>query len=147
MKETGVLTEIKGRSAVVTVQKKEECKACGLCLFKENGKAEIYADNPVNAQKGDTVTVETKESGKLLGAVLVFLVPLIFIGIAVLLNAVLIKNDIFIPIISVGLIAIYYAILAILDKKFKKSKAFYSLITEIVSKGDDNAEISKEKEK
>ena len=132
MIERGVVTEKKGNSAVVSVEKKEQCKACGMCLFKENGKAQFYADNSIGAKVGDTVTIENKDGGKLLGAILVFLVPLLILGITVLAVKLLKLNELFIPVIGIGVIAIYYAFLGIMDKKFRKIKAFTSYITEVI---------------
>ena len=35
MRETGTLVREKGKTAVVSVEKREECAKCGLCLFKD----------------------------------------------------------------------------------------------------------------
>lgn len=148
MKESGVLTGIKGKSAVVSVEKKEQCAGCGLCLFKDNGKAEFYAKNDKDAKIGDKVIIETSESGKFLGAVLAFLVPLLLIGVSVFIGLVLIKKDIWILILSAAFIAVWYGLLAILDKKIGKANAFSSKIVEIVqenqSQSDDNDKKTKE---
>ena len=138
MTERGTVTEIKGKTAVVTVTKSEQCKECGLCLFKKGGKAEFYARNLLDAKVGDDVLLDIKESGRFLGAILVFLVPLLLIGLAVLINFLFIKNDIFIPIISVGSIAVYYTILGLSDKKFRNSRAFVSDITKIIKSEDSD---------
>lgn len=133
MTERGVVTETRGNTAVVSVEKREQCKACGMCLFKDNGKAQFYADNTVGAKVGDTVVIENRESGKLLGAILVFLIPLVILGAAVLAVRLFAIDDLFIPIIGIGAIAVYYAFLALMDKKFRKIKAFTSTVAEIVN--------------
>lgn len=133
MTERGVVTEIRGNTAVVSVEKREQCKACGMCLFKDNGKAQFYADNTVGAKVGDTVLIENRESGKLLGAILVFLIPLVILGAAVLAVRLFAIDDLFIPIIGIGAIAVYYAFLAFMDKKFRKIKAFTSTVAKIVN--------------
>lgn len=134
IKDSGVITDIKGNTAVVSVDKKAECAGCGLCLFKEGtNKAEFYAKNTVGAKKGDTVVIERNENGKFLGAVLAFFVPLILIGLAVLINHLFIKKEIWILVLSVILIAVWYAILALFDKKLKNIGAFNSRIVSVVS--------------
>ena len=137
MREMGVLTEMKGNVAVVSVDKKEECVGCGLCLFKENAtKAEFYAKNIIGAKIGDKVMVERAESGRFLGAVLAFFVPLLLIGLAVLINYLFIKSEIWILVLSVLFIAAWYAVLAFLDKKLKMVGAFNSRIIAVVAPDD-----------
>ena len=139
MREIGLLTEIKGNIAVVSVDKKGECAGCGLCLFKENAqKAEFYAKNPVGAKVGDKVIVERAENGRFLGALLAFFVPLLLIGLAVLIDYLFIKKEIWILVLSVLFIAVWYLILAFLDKKLKKVGALDSRIVSVISTIDDS---------
>ena len=134
MQEKGVITEIKGGTAVISVDKKEECAGCGLCLFKDGtGKAEFYAKNNISAKVGDTVIVERSESGKFLGAILAFFIPLLLIGLAVLINYLFIKNEIWILILSAVFVAAWYAVLAFIDKKLKTVGAFNSRIVAVLS--------------
>ena len=133
MTERGVITEIKGKTAVVSVDKKAECAGCGLCLFKGGtNKAEFYAKNTVGAKIGDAVNIERSESGKFLGVILAFFVPLILIGLSVLINYLFIKNEIWILFLSVAFIAVWYAILAFSDKKLKNIGAFNSRIVSVI---------------
>ncbi|MBQ6980109.1 MAG: SoxR reducing system RseC family protein [Clostridia bacterium] len=134
MREIGILTEIKGDVAVVSVDKKEECAGCGLCLFKDNaGKTEFYAKNTVGAKIGDNVIVERAESGKFLGTILAFFIPLLLIGVAVLINYLFIKSEIWILVLSVIFVAAWYFVLSFIDKKLNKVGAFNSRIVAILS--------------
>ncbi len=58
MNEWGKVAAVKGKSAVISVQKKEECDKCGKC---RQGRGEnemvIEAKNKVGAQVGDTVEI------------------------------------------------------------------------------------------
>ena len=142
MTEKGTVTEVTKTFAVVSVDKKAECAGCGLCLFKNGAnKTEFFASNRVGAKIGDTVIVERSESGKLFGAMLAFLIPLILIGLAVGINYLFINNEIWIPILSVIFIAVWFFLLALFDKKLKFIGAFRSEITEILSNGDNGAKI------
>ena len=139
MREVGVLTEIKGGVAVVSVDKKEECAGCGLCLFKDNAnKTEFYAKNSVGAKVGDKVFVERSDSGKFLGAIMAFFIPLLLIGLSVLINYLFIKNEIWILVLSVILVAVWYVILAFLDKKLKKIGVFDSRIVSVIASPDNS---------
>ena len=134
MREQGIIIYTNGNRATVKVDKKDECSKCGMCLFPKNASSvEFSALNDIDAKSGDTVIIETLKDTKLLGAILVFLVPLVLLGVAVLLNALLIKNDIWVAVIAVGLIVGWYAILALIDKRLKKTYAFSPKIVEIVS--------------
>ncbi|MBQ9485844.1 MAG: SoxR reducing system RseC family protein [Clostridia bacterium] len=145
MTEQGVVTQIKGKFAIVSVDKKEECAGCGLCLFKDNAtKTEIYAFNVQNAREGDVVIVERSEHGKPLGSILVFLVPLLFIGIAVALNYLFLKNEIWVLALSAAFMVIWYVVLGLVDGKIKKSGAFSSEIVGIVSRAETVADAKNE---
>ena len=111
MRETGTVTKVKANRATVKVDKKDECSKCGMCLFPKGASSvEFIADNPLSADVGDTVVIERKESGKLLGAILAFLVPLILIGISVFLAYVVVKKEIWVLIFSVIFIFLWYNI-------------------------------------
>ena len=82
--------------------------------------------------KGDKVIIEKGENGKLQGALLVFLVPLLLIGLSVILGLYVIKWELSVLILSGSLIILWYIILSIIDKKLKYLNSFKSVIVEIV---------------
>ena len=140
MREVGTVTKVTKNFAVVSVDKKAECAGCGLCLFKDGAnKTEFFANNTLKAEVGNTVAVERSEKGKLYGVLLAFLVPLALIGLAVGINYLFIKSEIWIPILSVVLIASWFFVLSLLDKKFKNIGAFRSDIVEIIPKSEEIA--------
>lgn len=135
MVESGRVTAVKGETAKVKVDKKDECSKCGMCLFPQNASSiEFDAQNQIGAKMGDLVEIEKKSDGKLLGTLLAFLVPLLLIGLAVLINYLFIKKEIFILVIAIGLIAVWYIVLALIDKKIKKLERYTTVITKILEK-------------
>lgn len=133
MTEIGIVTECKGNRAKVKVEKKAECSKCGMCLFPKNASSiEFNANNDIGAKKGDTVQMSMNESSKLLGALLVFLVPLILIGLSAVITYVFIGKDIYLLAISLPLIVVWFVVLAVIDKKLGRSKNFSPKITSIV---------------
>ena len=139
MRERGVVTEIRGRTSVVAVDKKDECSRCGLCLFKEGtNKTEFYVKSEDGVSVGDTVEIERSENGKFTGVMLAFFVPLLFIGLAVAINYLFINSEIWILILSVVFIAVWYAILAFFDKRLSKSAVFNARVVSVVAKADEN---------
>ena len=132
MKEISTVKDINGEYATVYLEKKDQCSKCGMCLFPENAKGMyVQVKNAVGAKVGDKVIIETKESGKLLGIFLIFVVPLLIIGLAFMLN-VFIKNETVALIISLVGIIIWYAIVSKIDKAIRKTQKFGAEILEIV---------------
>ena len=135
MRERGVVTEIRGNTFVVSVNKKDECSRCGLCLFKDGAdKTEFYVNSEKGVSVGDTVEIERSERGRFSGVMLAFFVPLLLIGLAVAINYLFIKNEIWILVLSVFFIALWYALLAVLDKRFKTSAVFNARIVSVTDK-------------
>ncbi len=134
MTELGKVVAVKNRRATVKIDKKDECSKCGMCAFPKNASSiNVNAENTVNAKEGDDVIIERDEKGKLLGALLAFLVPLALIGICVFVGYVLIKSEIWILILSVISIVLWYTILALIDKRLATLSGFSSKIIKIVS--------------
>lgn len=132
MTEKGIVVAVDKKGATVEIAKKEECSKCGLCAFPKNAnKIKVYAENKVGAKKGDTVIIERNSGTSLLGVLLAFLVPLLLIGVAIGVNYLFIKNEIWILILSVIFIVLWYTILALIDKKLKMIKGLISVITAI----------------
>ena len=132
MTEQGVVVAVEKHGATVEIQKKDECSKCGLCAFPKNAsKIRVYAQNSVGAKKGDAVIIERSGKTSLFSVFMVFLVPLILIGLAVGVNYLAIKNEIWIPILSVLFIILWYTILALTDKKFQKLKGLTSVIVSV----------------
>ncbi len=134
MKEIGKVTEVKNNIAKVAIDKKSECDKCGMCLFPKGASSvEFDCKNPLGATLGDTVEIETERDGKLLGAILVFLVPLLLIGASALIGFLVLENELTVLLISVGLIIAWFAILSVIDKKIKKSVNFSPTIIKVIT--------------
>ncbi len=135
MNEIGIVENIENNLAKVRVDKKDECDKCGMCMFpKGASKVLIDAVNEVGAEVGDTVKIEVKPKAKTLGIILVFLVPLLLILISAFITFHLSKNEYLIALVSLLTLCFWYFVLAIIDKKLKKSVGFCSVITQIIEK-------------
>ena len=131
MREIGVVTKIDGKYASVKVGKKDECSKCGMCLFPKNADSiEFRAKNELSSKVNDEVIIESKKDGKLLGSILVFLVPIVLIGISAIISYLIIKSEIWFLLLSVILVVLWYTILAFIDKKLKKSANYGFVIVE-----------------
>lgn len=137
MVEQGIVTKTEKNTAVVKVEKKDECSKCGMCLFPKGASSiDFNAVNKVGASEGDTVIIDTQNDGKLLGAILVFLVPLLLIGVSALIGFLVIQWELSVLILSVLLIALWFVILSVIDKKLKKTAGFTPVIIQIINKGE-----------
>ncbi len=136
MTETATVVKIEGKYAVVRLEKKAECEKCGLCVFGKNAAyTEMRAANDAGAVEGDGVIVRRSKDGRFLGAILVFLIPLILIGVAAGISLLWIKKDIWILILSLIFLFLWYTILAVIDKKLQRLSSFAPRIVEILQKG------------
>lgn len=134
MRESGKVIKNDGAYSVVRIDKKEECSKCGMCLFSQNASfVDIRAENKVGAVEGDVVLIEKGEGGKLLSAILIFLIPLLLIGAAAVIGTLIIKKEIWILILSLIFIVLWYAVLALIDKKLRKKDNFTVKVIEILS--------------
>ncbi|MBR5192404.1 MAG: SoxR reducing system RseC family protein [Clostridia bacterium] len=141
MIEQGKIIKVNGNYAAVSISKKEECEKCGMCLFSKNANSiEVSAENKLSAKVGDEVLCERVADGKFLGAILCFLVPLLLIGLACLINYLFINVEIWILLLSLVFIVLWYTILAVIDKKLKNKQNFKFIITEIVNNHKENNE-------
>ncbi len=135
MIEIAKVTESSEKRVKVRVDKKDECSKCGMCLFPKGADgAYFHAENTLGAKEGDIVQIELNSNGNLLGALLVFLVPLILIGVSALLTYLVIKNEIWMLVLGVGSVVIWYLILALVDKKLGKSRTFSPKLIKILEK-------------
>lgn len=139
MIETGRVKIVEGDVAVVTVDKKTECSKCGMCAFPKNAnQIDIRAKNTVGAKKDQTVVIETSGDGKLTGVFLAFLVPLILIAVASVIGLMIIESEIWFFLLSLIFIALWYTILAILDKRLIFLDRFCARVVEIKEEHNDN---------
>ena len=139
MKDVGLVVKDEGKFVSVKVDKKDECSKCGMCLFPKGASSiEIKSKNQVGARVGDVVMIERENDGKLLGAILVFLIPLILIGISVLVGYILLNSQLWSLAIAVLSIICWFAVLALIDKKIKNKINPLANIVEILVKDEKN---------
>ncbi len=141
MIEEGIVKSADGKIAVVTLDKKTECSRCGMCAFPKNAnKIDIRAVNTAGAKAGDTVFIEKSGDGKLAGVFFAFMVPLLLIGVAVGIGYYVIGKEIWILLLSLIFVALWYTILAIIDKKLAFLNKFCAVVVEIKENddGDEN---------
>ena len=84
MTERGVVTKVKGGRATVEFDRKSACDSCHMCAVTKDGmKVKIVIENTLNAAVGDVVTVSMGERFVLTAALIVYIIPLVLVGIGV----------------------------------------------------------------
>lgn len=139
MRECGIVTKTDKDFAVVKVDKRDECSKCGMCVFPKNASSiDFNAINQVGASVGDTVIIETEKDTKLIGAILVFLIPLLLIGLSCAITYLFLGSEIWILILSVIFLVLWYTILAVIDKRLKSKADFCAKVVSIITKKGEN---------
>ncbi len=78
MKRNAVVESVCGEKAIVSFLREEACALCatrGICANAKKSKAEVR--NPIGANVGDTVEIETEASSVLLYCLILFLAPVL----------------------------------------------------------------------
>ncbi|NPV53329.1 MAG: SoxR reducing system RseC family protein [Firmicutes bacterium] len=87
MEEVGKVVVVKGDAATVEIARSAMCSKCKMCNLG-SGTARIDADNLVDAEVGDLVSVEIDTRNVMAAAFVVYMVPLAFMLVGFLLGPV-----------------------------------------------------------
>ena len=144
MEEIGIVTEIKGPKALVTVKKQgggcESCPGNSLCTTAGVGEAFVEAVNQVDAHVGDTVRVSFKAYTYLKGTALLYGIPslMLIIG-AVMGKEYAIRHmggvdpDLASAACGFGLFAVSFFVLRLWSKRYESKKEYMPVIEEIIT--------------
>jgi len=93
MREQGVVTRlVSSHIAEVAFQSSEACAKCRLCRALEEGMMGVEAENEAGARCDDTVEIEIPSKEMVKGSMVVFLIPIFFLGFGYLLGAFLMRS-------------------------------------------------------
>lgn len=124
MTERGVVSKIKGNKATVQFERHSACDKCHMCaVTKDTMKVEVTLDNTLGANVGDFVEVEMGERYVLTAAAIVYVIPLVLIGVGI--GAGTLINELAQVLMALGGLIIGFAIAILLDKfVIRKKKGF-----------------------
>lgn len=131
MTEKGVVTKVKGRRATVQFDRKSACDSCHMCAVTRDGmKVQIVIDNTLDARVGDVVTVQMGERFVLTAALIVYIIPLVLVGIGVGVGSLL--GELAQILLAVAGLIVGFVIAFLLDRLvIRKKKGFSPLMVEI----------------
>ncbi len=78
MEQYGIITETRGETAAVNLQRHLICGECGKCGIMSESKRSITieAQNPIRAEKGQRVVIESDDRQVIFLAFMLYIVPL-----------------------------------------------------------------------
>lgn len=137
MVEIGEVIKTEKGNATVSFERKTACDKCGMCAFnKDDMKVKLVLKNDVNAKVGDVVEVSMGDRFVLISAVIVYLIPLVLVGLGILVGTLCNLEDYIQIILAVVGLVLGFVISAFVDKKLKKKKKYSPTITNIVINND-----------
>ena len=131
MTECGVVTKVKGNRATVQFDRKSACDSCHMCAVTRDGmKVQIIIENTLGAQVGDIVNVRMGERFVLTAALIVYIIPLVLVGIGVGAGSLL--SELAQVLLAVGGLVVGFVIAFLLDRfVIRKRKGFAPQMVEI----------------
>lgn len=142
MEEVGVVKEIIGSKAIVTVQRQSGCDSCpggSVCKMMGN-EAEIEALNEAKAKAGDTVRIAFKPYTYLKGTIFVYGIPSIMLIVGAVIGKEYLSRflpdmdaDIVSAISGFGLFIITFLFIKIWASRHEGKKEYMPVISEIVN--------------
>lgn len=142
MKELGQVISLDGKNAIVRVNRSSACGTCNACGMGCDDKKfiDLTVLNTVNAVEKDIVELDMETPNLLLGAFIMYGIPLITMLSAIMLSYyVIAKQNTLISCIS-GFVAVIitFAIIRLNEDKIKKSSKFLPSISKKLSENLEN---------
>jgi len=150
MEQYGLVTEAGGETATVTLQKHLACEKCGRCgILSGAGKrdAVIEASNPIQAEKGQRVLLETDDRRMLFVSFMLYMVPLggLVAGIFTWLSlsdylGFTANQELYAVGTGFAVMAIIFFFIRSWDKRAKGNPYYRPVITEVIEDYTDEAD-------
>ncbi len=148
MEQFGLVSKTRGDTAVVSLQRHLSCESCGRCgiLSGSGSKRELVVEalNPINAEEGQRVLLETDDRQVLFISFMLYLVPLggLLAGIftwPLLAGLVGLNANRELPAVGLGLLFMFiiFVFIRSWDRKVKDNPAYKPVITGLLEEVQD----------
>lgn len=104
----------------------DDCGSCEVCHYAS--KIRVEAKNPIGAQVGDRVEIETQTSRVLSAAVLVYVVPFVLFFIGYAIAAALKMTEGYSMLMSFSFFAVGFVVIALVGRHHKKNPITYEIV-------------------
>ncbi|MBC5997597.1 hypothetical protein EAI30_09100 [Romboutsia ilealis] len=146
MNQQGYIIEIVDeKTAKLKMQRHSACASCGKCqtLSSETKEILVEVDNTIGANIGDHVEVNMDNMNVLKATALAYIVPLVFLMLGTMSSYFVLDKlieiqgvgvEVISGLIGILMMLISYVILKRNDNKFRESRKFIPVITNILDK-------------
>lgn len=144
MEQQGYIVDIvDNKTAKLKMQRHSACASCGKCATTSEKKDIIVeVDNTIGAQVGDRVKVNMETVNVLKAAAIVYMLPLLFLLVGTITTYFILGSisyngnvELFSGMIGLILMLLAFLILKKNDSKFRESREYIPIVTEVVLKG------------
>ena len=135
MKETGIVTFKRDKTLTVKVKRRAECSKCGLCGMKDSATdidfvATYGKFSKDDIEQGDVVTIESNKDVRLASYILLFIVPIILIGVSIAIGY-LYLSELWSVILSLASVSVWYFLVWCIDRAFNFAKKAGYVVTSV----------------
>lgn len=134
MKEIGKVVEVDGRLARVEIAPKGVCECCPARLICRPGGDKMYTEalNEAGAEVGQTVRVELTPRSAVEAAILLFIIPIGFLVLGLLVFRVLGRGELVGVLGGLLFLGVYFVALRVFDKTVSKYRRYRPVVREVV---------------
>ncbi len=139
MEQYGLVIETAADTATVNLQRHLTCESCGKCgILSGSGRRELTVEalNPIQAERGQRVILETDDRQILFISFMLYLVPVaallagIYLGLAAAGRLNLAMNyELFAVCIGLVIMSLVYSMIRIWDRKAKNNPKYKPVVT------------------
>ncbi len=120
-----------GKYAKVSFTRREDCEKCGMCMkHKDSMTVSLNVKNTLGAKVGDEVAIEMRDGFVLKAAFIVYLLPVILVGLTLFLGRNL-KETLLFGLVILDLV-LGLAISFFVDKAIKKKGKLAPVMKEVI---------------
>lgn len=125
MKEFARVLKVRGKFAVVQIEKTVRCEGCKVCAF-QNGKStvKLKALNTAGAKAGDRVVVQAEKDNRLLASFIVYILPLLFAGAGAAVGALAVGGELWAALLCLAGFAVGFFAVWLIDKRVSRLRGF-----------------------
>lgn len=125
----GIVKRVDGEMLEVCFERPEACEKCGACAG--HGHTHMTRIRG-NAKPGDRVAVDMPDAKVFRISAIVYLVPLAFMLLGLLIGSFVFKNDVIAAALGVALLAVSYLVLHQVDRKLGKKSDYTPQLIAVV---------------
>ncbi len=121
IEDVGIVTAVNGSTVSVEMQRGGGCKSCamrGMC-FAKNTPAIFNIETTMPLEPGDNVILEVSPKARILSSLLIFILPIVFLGIGYAIASVFF-TELVAALIGIAFLGLGFGMIHFVDKLIGK---------------------------